>query len=201
MCIRHKLYRVRCMKKNIRLLFYWYLAGFLLGIMGANLLFRETGYPSGIFAVYGAAASKELISAEALFGHLLFQRGAYFLFIILMGVTYIGFFAVVLSLLWFGFLAGNLLTIFVLEYGLKGVAAGIACFMPQMLFYLPGWLLLFWLVVRMSRKSWGKGKRAREDYQAYAFFGLGAGVCVLLGIWLESYVNQNLLIWIFQYWI
>ncbi len=189
------------MKNNIKLLFYWYLAGFVLGIIGGNLLFRETGYPFGILTVYGAAASKELISAETLFGHLLFQRGIYFLFMIFMGLTYIGFFAVVLSLLWFGFLAGNLLTIFVLECGLKGLLMGTACFLPQILFYLPGWMLLFWIVMSMGRKSWKKGKREKADYQAYTFFGLGAGVCVLLGIWLESYVNQNILIWIFQHWI
>lgn len=189
------------MKKNIRLLFYWYLVGFVLGIIGANLLFKETGYPSGILAVYGVAASKELISSEALFEYLLFQRGAYFLFVILIGLTYMGLFTVVLSLLWFGFLMGNLLTIFVLEYGLKGLIAGIASFIPQLLFYLPGWMLLFWLVLYMSRKTWEKRKRESADYQVYVFFGLGSGVCILLGIWLESYVNQNLLIWIFKQWI
>lgn len=189
------------MKKNIRLLLCWYLTGFVFGIIGANFLFRETGYPSEILMVYQAAASKELINAETLFGYLLFQRGAYFLFMIFMGLTYLGSFAVVLSLLWFGFLAGNLLTIFVLEYGLKGLVAGFSCFFPQILFYLSGWLLLFWLVLCMSRKSWGKGKREKADYQAYVFFGVVAGVCILLGIWLESYVNQNLLIWIFQHWL
>ena len=189
------------MKNNIKHLFCWYLTGFVLGIIGGNLLFRETGYPSGILAVYGAAVSKELINAETLFGHLLFQRGVYFLFMIFIGLTYMGFFAVILSLLWFSFLAGNLLTIFVLEYGLKGLPVGISCFLPQIFFYLPGWIVLFWLVMRMSRKSWKKGKRERADYQAYTFWGLVAGICVLLGIWLESYVNPNILIWIFQHWI
>lgn len=189
------------MEKDIRLLLCWYLTGFVFGIIGANFLFRELEYPSGILVIYGAATSKELINAEALFRYLLFQRGAYLLFMIFMGLTYIGFFTVVLSLLWFGFLAGNLLTIFVLEYGFKGLAAGISCFLPQILFYVPGWMLLFWLVMRMSRKSWGKGKREKADYQVYVFFSFGAGVCILLGIWLESYVNQKLLIWIFQHWL
>lgn len=189
------------MKRNVRLLLCWYLSGFILGIIGANLLFRETGYSSGILAVYGTAASKEWIDAEALFSHLLFQRGIYFLSMIFLGLTYIGIFAVVLSLLWFGFLAGNLMTIFLLEYGVKGFVAGSVCFLPQIFFYLPGWLLLFWIVMRMSRKAMGKKRRERADYQAYIFFGVGAGICVLLGIWLESYVNQNILIWIFQHWI
>ena len=91
------------MKRNVRLLLCWYLSGFILGIIGANLLFRETGYSSGILAVYGTAASKEWIDAEALFSHLLFQRGIYFLSMIFLGLTYIGIFAVVLSLsmVWF----------------------------------------------------------------------------------------------------
>ena len=189
------------MKKNIGSLLGWYAAGFILGIIGANLLFKETGCSSGLLAIYGTAAQKELVNAEVLFKYLLFQRGAYFLFMLLIGLTYIGSFTVILSLLWFGFLGGNLLTLFVLEYGLKGLGIGVICSMPQIIFYLPGWLLLFWIVIRMSRKSWAKGKRERADYQAYIFFGVGACVCILLGIWLESYVKQKILVWIFQHWI
>ncbi len=189
------------MKKSIRLLFYWYLLGFFLGIIGANLLFKETGSPSGFLAVYGTVASKEFINSKALFEYLLFHRGIYFLFICLTGVTYIGFFIVTLSLLWFGFLAGNLLTIFTLEYGLKGLMAGIVCFIPQILFYLPGWLLLFYLVMLISKKIWKKREKENIDYGVYAFYCLGAGICILLGIWLESYVNQNFLSWIFKYWV
>lgn len=189
------------MKKNIKFLFYWYIAGFFLGIVGANLIFRETGYPSEALTIYGTAASKDMISAEDLFKHLLFQRGMYFLFMVIIGLTCIGFFVVILSLLWFGFLAGNLLTIFVLEYGLKGLITGITCFLPQIFFYLPSWLLLFWLVAYMSRKSWGKKKKEKEDEQAYVFWVFVAGVFLILGIWLESYVNHNLLSWIFRHWV
>ena len=131
------------MKKNIGSLLGWYAAGFILGIIGANLLFKETGCSSGLLAIYGTAAQKELVNAEVLFKYLLFQRGAYFLFMLLIGLTYIGSFTVILSLLWFGFLGGNLLTLFVLEYGLKGLGIGVICSMPQIIFYLPGWLLLF----------------------------------------------------------
>lgn len=198
--VLHKIYRVKYMKKYIRIFLYWYLAGFALGIIGANLLFKETGYQSSLLAVY-AAASEEVINAESLFGKLLFQRGFYFTFMIFIGLTYIGSPAVIISLLWFGFLAGNLLTVFLLEYGLKGIAVSISCFMPQMIFYIPGWILLFWIVIRMSQKSWGKRRKEKADYQAYAFFGAGACVCILLGIWLESYVNQKLLVWIFQHWL
>ena len=75
------------MKKNIGSLLGWYAAGFILGIIGANLLFKETGCSSGLLAIYGTAAQKELVNAEVLFKYLLFQRGAYFLVMWVFGRT------------------------------------------------------------------------------------------------------------------
>ena len=45
----------------------------------------------------------------------------------------------------------------------------------------------------MSQKSWGNRKKEASDYKAYFFFLTGTLICLLLGIWMESYVNQNLL--------
>ena len=108
---------------------------------------------------------------------------------------------VVLGLLWYGFLAGNLIAVFLTEYGIRGIGINGACYLPQALFYIPGWLFFFFLVMQMSQKSLGNGKREKADYKAYFFFLTGAFICILLGIWMESYVNQNLLVFILEKWI
>ena len=117
------------------------------------------------------------------------------------GLTPFGVIMVVLGLLWYGFLAGNLVTVFLTEYGIKGIAMNAMCYLPQALFYIPGWLFFFFLVMQMSQKSWGNGKKEKADYKAYFFFLTGALICILLGIWMESYVNQNLLVFIMKNWI
>lgn len=157
------------MKRNVRLLLCWYLSGFILGIIGANLLFRETGYSSGILAVYGTAASKEWIDAEALFSHLLFQRGIYFLSMIFLGLTYIGIFAVVLSLLWFGFLAGNLMTIFLLEYGVKGLVAGSVCFLPQIFFLFAGLAFVVLDCYAYEQEGYGQEEKGKGRLSSLYF--------------------------------
>ena len=96
---------------------------------------------------------------------------------------------------------GNLMTTFLLEYGIRGIFLGIISFVPQMFFYVPGWLIFFFSVIQMSQKFWGNRKRESADYRAYFFFLSLAAVCLLLGIWQESYVNQNLLNYIWKKWV
>lgn len=189
------------MKRYLRVFFLLYFAGFAAGILCADLLHRGLEYQTSLLPVYLSASLEDEQGMEKLFGELLLRRGGFFLAGIFCGLTPMGIPLVLISLLWFGFLAGNLMTLFLLEYGIKGMGLGTACFMPQALFYIPGWLFFFFLVAQMSQKCWGKVRREKGDYQAYLFFVSGACVCVLLGIWMESYVNQNLLHYIFTEWI
>lgn len=189
------------MKKYVRLFFLLYFAGFAAGILCANLLTGEAGYQTSLLPVYLSGSLPENRNMEALFGRLLVKRGIFFAAGMVCGLTPVGTVAVVMVLLWFGFLAGNLVTAFLLEYGMKGMGIGAACFLPQALFYVPGFLFFFFVVMQMSQKAWGKGKREKADYKAYFFFLSGSFICILLGIWQESYVNQNLLRYILERWI
>lgn len=178
-----------------------YLVGFGAGILCANLIQKQVDYQTSLLPVYLAAFDGTRDRTEVLFRKFLTDRGSFMLFLIICGLTVLGVPAVTASLLWFGFLAGNLITLFLLEYGIRGMAMGTVCFLPQAFFYIPGWMFLFFAVVNMSQKIWGKGKREKTDYKAYFFFVSGAGVCILLGVWMESYVNQNLLSFLLQKWI
>ena len=189
------------MKKHIRVLILLYFAGFAAGIFCSNLLVKKAGYQTSLLPVYLLASAEKQGSYDWLFPELLLKRGKIFAAGILCGLTPAGVPAVTACMLWYGFLAGSLITVFLLEYGIKGMALSAACFLPQAFFYIPGWLFLFFIVMQMSQKYWGKGKREKADYKAYFFFASGAGAVLLLGVWMESYVNQNLLQYILSKWI
>ena len=184
------------MKKNLRLFLLLYLAGFAAGILAPNLLIRKTGYETSLLSVYLAAAPSG--ENRLLFWKLLFRRGGFFFVGAVCGVTVLGFFLMSVSLLWAGFMGGNLITLFLTALGIKGMGIGILCLFPQILFYIPGWFLYFFAVTQMSQKSFTGYRRDKEDYQAYFFFLSMAGALLILGIWTESYVNQKILCYILE---
>ncbi len=187
------------MKKMINRFLLLYLAGFAAGILCANFMLKAKGFQTSLLPVYFAGLSDKKIISREIFGHLLWQRGSLFLFCGAVGLTAAAVPLVLAGILWFGFLAGNLMSIFLLEYGLKGILTGAACFFPQILFYIPGWFLAFFSAVEMGQKSWRRRKKTGEDYRAYIFFLSMSGVLLLLGIWMESYVNQKVLLSALQF--
>lgn len=188
------------MKKYSRVFSILFLAGFAGGILCTNLFFKEIGFQTSLLSLYLADVVQREEGKAGLFGELLIKRGGFFLFGTVCGLTPFGVPMVCISLIWFGFLAGNLMTVFLLDYGIKGIFLGILSFMPQLFFYLSGWVLFFFSVMQMAQKSWGGKKKEKADYRAYIFFLSGAAVCILLGIWQESYVNQSFLNAIWGKW-
>ena len=189
------------MKKYLKLFFSLYAAGVVAGVLCCNFYIREEGYQTSLLPVYLSSFSALSEGREYLFGTLLLKRGAFFLCGAVCGLTPFGFPMTIASLLWFGFLGGNLIALFLVEYGLKGMGIAGLCFFPQILFYLPGWMFFFFLVTQMSQKFWGNKKREASEYKTYFFFLTGALICILLGIWMESYVNQNLLFHVLENWL
>ena len=121
------------MKKNLRLFLLLYLAGFGAGVLTAALFLGKTGYQTGLLPIY---LNKPPDWEESmLFQELLFQRGSFFFVGAVCGVTVLGTFFAAGGLLWAGFLGGNLAALFLTEWGLKGMGAGILCMVPQILFY------------------------------------------------------------------
>lgn len=188
------------MKKYSRMFSILFLVGFTGGIFCTNLFIKETGYQTSLLSLYLADAVQREKGKPGLFGKLLVKRGGFFLFGAVCGLTPLGVPMVSVSLVWFGFLAGSLMTVFLLDYGIKGIFLGMLSFLPQFFFYLPGWLLFFFSVMQMAQKAWGSKKKEKADYRAYFFFLSGAAVCILLGIWQESYVNQTFLNAIWGKW-
>lgn len=189
------------MKKYVNRFLLIYLAGFAAGIFSANLLIRAEGFQTSLLPVYFAGVEQEMENAEEILFRLLQQRGTVFVFFSAVGFTAAAVPLVLGGILWYGFLGGNLISMFLLEYGLLGMLAGITCFLPQVLFYVPGWFLLFSSNVEMGQKAWKKEKKTGEDYRTYLFLLTVSAVLILLGIWTETYVNQNVLSFVSEHWL
>ena len=154
------------MKKYLNVFFLLYLGGFLAGVLCSNFLRNYAGYQTSLLGVYLADRAAGSISGSGIFLRLFEKRGVWFLLYMVSGVTPFGIPLVLGGLLWLGFLGGNLMTVFLMEYGIRGIGAALACFFPQGLFYVPSVLLFFFFIVQMSQKYWGKGIRVKADYRA-----------------------------------
>lgn len=189
------------MKKYVKLFCCLYLAGFAAGICGLYFMVKNNGYQTSLLPVYLSAFPQKAGNAAGVFGELLWQKGKLLFLGLVCGMTCVGVPAVAVCILWLGFMGGSLAGVFFLEYGVKGMILNFMCMFPQSLFYIPGCLLLFFAVMQMSQKYWEKRKIGKEDYKAYFFFLSGAGMLILLGVWMESYVNQSLMQYILSKWI
>lgn len=153
------------------------MAGFAAGIVCTNLLFEKTGYQSSLLSIYLADAVQKETEKAGLFGELLVRRGVFFGFGIICGLTAVGVPLVAMSLIWFGFLAGSLMTTFLLEYGIRGIFLGIISFVPQMFFYVPGWLIFFFFCNTDESEILGKPeKRVGRLSGLFLFSFLGSRV-------------------------
>ncbi len=181
------------MKKRLSIFLILYLVGFMIGIFYVSLLEKLTQENTVLLGIYLENQNTETVLNAQVFGHLLKLRGKWFLFYFIGGMTPAGIIMVFAGCLWLGLLAGCLVTLFLIEYGVVGIFFCAGCGIPQIFFYLPSVLGLFFLCSEMSLKFWKGSYRRKEDYQTYMFFITSTALVFLLGIFLESYVSPNLL--------
>lgn len=187
------------MKKRLSIFLVLYLTGFTIGVFGEVLLEKITQENTALIGVYLENQNTETVLNSQLFRFLLKTRGEWFLFYFICGMTPVGVIAVFIGCIWLGILAGYLVTLFLMEYGIVGILICAGCSVPQILFYFPSVVTLFFLCAEMSLKSWKKNYRRKQDYQTYFFFMTSAALIFLLGIFLESYVSPNVLKLLFSW--
>jgi len=181
------------MKKYILSFCLLYIGGFLIGTVVMNVMYNQFNNQSSMLGLYFMSQDGNDFSKKEYFCQLLTNRGTWFLLYSISGVTAFGIPMVIGCLLWSGFLAGSLMTMFLLEFGIRGMFLGFACFVPQCFIYIPATLFLFVIIYRMSRQFWPGVNESFYKYRTYALLVLGIGVVYLWGIVLESYVNYHVL--------
>ncbi|EET60247.1 membrane protein [Marvinbryantia formatexigens DSM 14469] len=135
------------------------------------------------------------IDQQALFFHILLQRGKVFLFLGLIGCTAAGIPVVLAALGWIGFAAGMFLGIFVVRMHMLGILLFLASILPQAFVYAP----LIWILAKAVMERGidrFRGRKRPELYTGEKTYLRDMCLCAalfLVGVLLESSAGPWLL--------
>lgn len=179
---------------------YLFLTGLILGILIVNIGQHHWMTEEGLLNPEMVDKMKRSMpDGGSLFPYIFRSRILCVGILLLLSFTVLGIFAVGGYLIYAGFSAGCLLSVAAIRYGVRGIALVAAGVMPQGIFLIPGFLLLF---------GWGAdsyqllhGYRGMvnmylkgDTRTLWVRKGLQLGVILLLilsGCLLESYVNPK----------
>lgn len=161
------------------------MAGFLAGIVYANLAVSSLLSEAGIFNDYFLTQYSQ---ADVLITDYLWYitkiRMGWLLMLAVLGCTKAKKAAAGLFLIWTGFSCGMVMTTAVVKMGLKGLLLCLAALMPHIFFYGAGYLILVFTCLRYPESRWNASKT------------ISVILLVLTGILLECYVNPAVMQWV-----
>ena len=159
----------------------FFMPGFLLGIVYVQFFSVKNMAGPRIFSTYFL---EEYQSVDIVAGEYLWYliRVRIFPFLVLAGLvlTKARKAAAVLFLLWTGISGGILISLAVIDMGIKGSILCITGMLPQFLFYIPAYLVLIWYAFIYPGSLWNRQKTV------FISFMMAAGLI------LEIYVNPLL---------
>ncbi len=159
----------------------FFMPGFLLGILYMNLTAQNTFTNPGIFS---ESFLRQYEAAEVAAGIYLMYliRVRVFPFLMLVGLSFtrVRKFSAGAFLVWTGFSCGLLLSMAVMEMGIKGILFCVIGVLPQFLLYIPSYMVVLWYCWIYPQNRWNREKTV---------FVVAA---MLAGILLEAYVNPVL---------
>lgn len=159
-------------------LFVFFMPGFLLGILYVNLIMKKYTADPGIFSDYFLRQyeSASIVIQEFIW-YLVKIRFAPFLLLLGLAFTKVRKISTVAFLVWTGFSSGMLLSMAVLDKGIKGSLLCLVGIFPQFLFYIPSYMVVIWYGYTYPENNW--------NVQKSVFIGLG----MVVGVIMEAYVN------------
>lgn len=160
---------------------FLFLVCFCLGILFGNfyggeesLYYRWSRFPY------------QTIDTRQFFFYCVKERLPGVVFLLLVGPSFLGIWMVYLSIAWYGFSLGAMLTLAVLRMGIRGLGIGVCAMMPQFLIYIPAAVCLWKLI--LSYHKYGNGKISR-----YLICSLCLFAFFLIGTFTEGYGNPIIL--------
>lgn len=164
-----------------RVMVLFYMAGFLGGILYTNLISKDYVAVLGIFNDYFLNQYVQIDIADGSYlWYLIKIRITPLVCIILLGATRIRKLAVVVFLIWTGFLCGMIFTSATLKMGVKGILLCLVALLPQMVFYMAGYVILLMGVYYYPKINWNIQKT------------IAVMLAICMGIALECYMNPVL---------
>lgn len=169
-----------------------FLLFFLAGILAANWVGREKLVQYGMMNEYyvGQLAYVNLDSGDY-FRYLFGQRFRIFGVVALFGFTGFGIPALLLAIGWYAFSLGYLFVDALVCMGFQGMLLVLVSLFPHVVCYT-------YTYIRLAAGMFGNGRKQPEGRlkflkDARIVLFASAAVCLLFGVWMESYINPVLL--------
>lgn len=173
---------------------YLFFISFLAGVLVANFMGIASGKDTGAMGEY--YMNRYLytdIAGRELFVYLFYERvpRAFLLFLLSAGI---GIWIIYGYVLYLGLSIGMLSVISIISYGVKGVLLMWAFLFPQWILYIPV-VFLWYGFLRERRKARREfaGEKKMGKRAEYLMFAAGGMMLLICGIFLESYVNPQIL--------
>lgn len=135
------------------------MAGFITGILCANLWMKEYVLNIGIFHEFFLEQYQQKdIRTEAYLWYLIRTRSMPMLALAVLSQTRYRKMVVVLAVLWTGFCMGIILCTAILKLKLKGIVLCMFTLIPHGLFYAAGYIVLFRYMLEYPVTNWNNAK-------------------------------------------
>lgn len=173
-----------------------FLVFFLLGILAANWVGQEKLIQYGMLNEYyvGQLAYAEL-DMDAYFGYLLKRRLRVFGLAVLSVYTRFGVLALFGIICWYAFSLGYLFVNALVCMGFGGMALVLLSIVPQIFCYVAAYFGLAKKLFGQSVEGAMPIGMRRVWKNPQMLLVVSAFLCMVVGIWLESYINPLLLKW------
>ena len=169
-------------RKSKKQLLLYYMAGFFVGILYANIVGGNAPDSSGIFQEYFLRQYMQTeINVKEYFFYLLQLRLFPLSLLAIAGCSRFKSSAAAVFLLWTGFSGGIVAVAAVLNLGMKGMLICIAGMFPHMIAYGFGYAILLWYLYGYPQIRWNIWKSTT------------VGGIFLIGIFMEAYVNPDIM--------
>ena len=176
-----------------------FMAGFLLGMILPNILWRMEWHQKTIASIYllntfGIGSEER----EEYFFQVLKMRGSEYLLGAAGGISVFGVPFAVVGSIYLGVKTGILLTMSILQFGFQGGLIGIGLLFPQYLFYIPCIFYLYRQSYDQSMKIWKNRGMFSGEVAGYFLRITLCGLLYLAGVITEVYCNPYILEWMIK---
>lgn len=169
-------------QENKKFFVLFYMLGFFVGILYANIVSKDYIASMGIFNEFflNQYAQTDVVMSDYAW-YVIRVRVLPVILLCALGCTKLRKGVVVAFLAWTGFSSGMILTSAVMKMGIKGVILCLLALTPQFIFYIAGYVILLWYLYHYPHSRWNHTK-------TLVFLAL-----MVCGIVLECYVNPVLM--------
>lgn len=181
-------------KTKIRYLEYIFFGSFFVGVLLANLYGKENLSQFGIFNTYYLQQFEySKIDAADLFVYIIETRIPVLLVLAILGMTHYWLIIHMLFVAWNGAAIGFLFVSGISNLGLKAIPLVLVSLLPQYIFYVALYILLFELQRQLqNRNDYASGERNMGKMMMLLLGGIIIFL-LLIGILTETYVNPFIL--------